>query len=374
MLRILILAGTLAVPMTATAAVFCVGSTAEFQAALDSAAGNGEPDEIRVKTGSYSLAAQGQPLIYVQQVPEDLVVSGGWSDFQTIQCLLQDGGPLDTSLNTSLEHELFRILVPTASAATGTPNRFEIRNLSFVGGTQSLLNSSAVLVYDLSDSADILIDRVFFGANSGFFGAALSLQGLSTVMIRNSVFHANEAIEDNGSILIGPGGESRGIYFLNNTVVNNQVDTPESGACGGLCIEEPDDGNSDYRALIANNVLWNNAYTDLRVGAAVVSFYFNSVVAEAVIDPEQQAGVIDTDPLLSQQFLDFTPTSTSPLIDAGLREPAPVPDPPFEQDWSLGTLDFYGGLIGRIHADGVDIGAVESPYSNTLFRDRFETP
>jgi hypothetical protein len=86
-------------------------------------------------------------------------------------------------------------------------------------------------------------------------------------------------------------------------------------------------------------------------------------------------GNLSVDPQLVQIGIDFTPGPGSLLIDRGRPQPTPpLPFPlPFNLDWSYGSVDFYGGAVPRVNGQGVDIGAVESPFRpDRMFQDRFE--
>ena len=58
------------------------------------------------------------------------------------------------------------------------------------------------------------------------------------------------------------------------------------------------------------------------------------------------------------------------MIDRGLAAPA-LRGSAFLLDWSYGNQDFNSGFPGRINGDLVDIGAVESPFLDRPFNDRF---
>lgn len=357
---------------SAIAAVFCVDNSTELQDALDAAAANGESDEIRIASGIYT--PPGAVFSYFQEDPDDLTLSGGWFPFLSQPCAIQDRNPFLTTIDGLENKRLFGVTIVPGNHSTTLPNRFELINLSFVNGRQTLLSTAPVNFSDTMASASLLIDRVYFAGNRGFAGAALKAEGGATITVRNSVFRDNTAIEGNGAIFVRPSADSVGIYFLNNTVIDNPIDTAEPIACGGLCIAQPNGDNQDYRAFIANNVLWNNDLTDLRVHFSVISYFFHNVVKEDSIFPLDESNNRSVDPRLSPLPLDFTPLSNSPLVDAGLPEPEPAADPPFEQNWSLGTHDFDGGATGRSFGFSVDIGAVESSFTEGVFSDRFESP
>ncbi len=69
--------------------------------------------------------------------------------------------------------------------------------------------------------------------------------------------------------------------------------------------------------------------------------------------------------------LDFTPSPESPLIDRGKNPPILAPNPPFNEDWSLGGVDLIGDL--RLQGVRVDVGALETfPLPDMIFVNSFE--
>ena len=72
--------GLLALANTATAAVFCVTTTAELNSAIATASTNGQADTIKIHIGSYLLT---QGLEYIDQSNNDLFISGGWFSIPT---------------------------------------------------------------------------------------------------------------------------------------------------------------------------------------------------------------------------------------------------------------------------------------------------
>ncbi|AKS42952.1 hypothetical protein [Wenzhouxiangella marina] len=356
----------------ALGAIFCVGTASEFRSALLDSRDNGEDDQIRLRSGNY-LSTEGFGFITDLELDRALSITGGWFDFNAINCFSQQGSdPTDTVIDGQDQ----RSGIVINALDVGSTSSLLIGNLSIVQGattsTDAGLRISGVAGFD----GEILIERVRFAGNDGGDGAALRAIGGNKLTVRNSVFQFNHTAGSGGTILFSMPAEDQGVYFINNTVINNSSDFEgiSTSATSGLSINLNQSGDNIPQALVANNLFWFNELADLFFSASGgIKHVYNNNYEQRLGIVQHSGNNLSLPPQLAPPILDFTPGEDSPLIDQGLAAPA-LRGIPFLLDWSYGSIDFDGGIIPRVHGDRVDIGAVESPYRDGFFRDRFQTP
>ena len=350
----------------AQAAVFCVDSSAELQSAFTTAASNGQNDEIRIKQGDY-LTPGVSPFIYSPAENETVEISGGWSDFNQLQCFSQLGDPMDTTLDAEgISTVLF------VGYDENIDFNLSIENVSLVDGFSGTSNAAGL---QIANPHMLSVNRVYFVSNEGAQVSALRVNGGDLVNISNSVFMFNESIAGEGTVNVRSDADGIGHYFVNNTLINNShdVQSPTSEATSGLYSRLNEDANGESQAMIINNLFWDNEDLDLRLTAAGSHYVYNNNYQQRLGTGDFNSGNISLAPQLSPLLLDFTPQPGSPLINQGRSMPSLIPIPtPFELGWSYGEEDFDGGIFGRVVDGRVDIGAVEAPPEVPIFKDGFE--
>jgi hypothetical protein len=362
----------LLLPWTLQAANFCVSNEQELDSALLVARDNGEDDEIRLRPGTYS-SADSFAFIITMEPDRSLSISGGWADFNTIQCFNQIGSsPFDTVIDGEDVETGFSV----NANGVGSTASLTISNLSIIQAATATFDAGLRITGDGGFAGEILVDRVRFAANSGNDGAAIWAVGGNKITIRNSVFQFNHTIGSGGTIKLTARAEDRGFYFINNTVIDSSSDFMGTSfsATSGLSVNLNQSLDNIPEILVANNLFWNNDLADMFFSATGgIEHLYNNNFEQRLGAVQNQANNISVPPRLTPQLFDYTPESDSLLVDQGLPAPA-LRGKSFLLDWSYGSQDFDGGVIGRVNGDRVDIGAVESPYRDGLFRDRFESP
>jgi hypothetical protein len=314
---ILILAGFFALPLTAHAADYCVGSVAQLKQAFLSAQSDGESSVIKVREGVYVLdedISYGQP-----DGREDgtLTVRGGYSG---ANCLFQTPNPVNTTIAGTAARSL------SLTQFLG----LRVEHLGFIGldvnlgGCPPVFLSCTLNVNRVrAQSSRMTID---LAGGSGLLRDSLFTNGRNDLAL---VVNVNEIV--NG-LPIG-GGPFR---MVNVTVVDALT------RFGGGDLNEPDSRLVDVR---------NSSFS--RTGAIEIETNRDLSVRFSrydSLDPDSGAAVLtgnntSLQPNFNAQFI---PNPGSPLIDRG-------------------TASVEGGLSRdvynepRVVGQSVDIGAAESP-------------
>ena len=339
----ILLASTTTLP--AAAAMLCATTPAELEAALETAATNGQHDEIRIKAGSYDLS--GVDLAY--DPPEgniDLDLSGGRSAFFGNPCgqqLARDAWA--TTLDGGGAGRILRIAIDSGQADIG------VRLLAFTDGHQSPgLGAGLSVTYGAKAGGTVTIERNAFLLNVADQAAALAIQGGSLQYVVNNLFVLNQAGSRAAAYLAT--SAPLGVSFTNNTVLAHSHDNGQQPAVSILA----------GRVLVANNHLWDNDGHDLDLGATGDRFlYHNNFESLLAHGGEVAEGNISVEPEYEGGFLDYTPARGSVLVDAGREPQGSLPL------WYIAALDFEGAA--RVVGAHVDIGAFEN---ETIFVDGFE--
>jgi len=350
------------------AEVFCVSNVDELRSAIIAAAFNGIDDEIRLRSGHYLLS---DSLGYTPANPQKLIISGGWFALGQVGCFAQGNRPQDTVIDGGNQ--------PIGISFNPVGGQVTLSQFSVIQTASTAIQIQAVPVFP----SELLVDRLYLSNNQGrplsVRFPELSVSRLPQIVtIRNSVFANNDNPAATGVVGVTIGAMEDRVYFLNNTVINNStaVITPSPTDTTGLLLDYDDDISvTGGSILLANNIFWNNDLSDVVVPNEANTYLFNSVYQQVLgqFDVERGTGAFDPELNLAN---DFTPRPGSPLIDQGLPEPQSErgEPPPFLEAWSYGAEDFNGGIFPRVQGDRVDIGATESPYQDSLFIDRFDTP
>jgi len=318
------------------AATFCVSNSAQLVSTLITAQNNGEPDEIRLKTGNYVAPFQ-QSFNYFAPDSETfgLKITGGWIDVLNNPCSVQPGYALNTAIDANFGNRAFTIF-PKGSQPV------EISGLTFTnglidgesGGGLNITARTTGGFVPVGFDGTIIVENNAFISNQADFGSALYILEANKIIVRNNLIVGNHATL-NSAVQLRNLNE-RGIYFTNNTVMNNSTDGTSNTVAAVSFFTA---GSS--QGFIANNILWNdNAALDL---------YFED------FNNSGDFHLYNND---IGSYLGFTKHeannfSVPPEFQAGI-----------EGDEGFTAMQ-------RILNDAIDIGAIEAA-SDVIFEDGFE--
>ena len=337
------------------AAAFCVHDSAGLQAALDTAASNGESDEIRVGTGLYLAPVGG--FTYNPSPPDaNLTIVGGWKPPFDFGCLLNEQNPAQTVLTGNGSGPVMKIIARDGNAT--------LRLLTFEdgqagsGGTAGLsLDSPINLDPNAHDSYTFTVERNLFVFNQGgAFGGLRVMMVDGLMQVINNVFAWNDASQSAALHLTALGQTL--IYVSNNSVLHNV-----GSGTAAIAIH----AGAPAPAWLYNNLFYDNDTADINLNSTgYVELQHNNLFTRIGATPVLEEATTSIVPTFqSGGFLClncFTLERASPLVDAGLE---PAPSFPF---WYLTATDAKGGPRD---IEGVDIGAFET---DRLFRNGFDPP
>lgn len=359
----------------ATGAEFHVGNGADFQAALDEAASNGEDDVIYLNFGVYrdcfyyvppstehrDLTIRGEP----GTRPEDVVLDG--SEWPWSPPLLLNDYDYDDEFGPVADVTIQGLTVQNGQSESGAMSGgMDIRMFAYNVTVRNCIiqNNSGqdvggglrieTLYNVVMENTRVLGNTLGSPDERWVYGGGVFINGvwLGDIVLRNNVIAGNAACcgsdeTSGGGLYIGGYACSMGpsIYLINNTIHGN--------ACAG-------DGGGVYvyagRNLYAyNNIVYGNT------GATGDDIYVNVVPADRVSrdnNYSDQAGSawteealrMNAEPLfVSPSRNDYHLNPGSPMRDAGA---AVVPDPP-----GLPSTDLDGAP--RVTGAAPDIGAYE---------------
>lgn len=254
------------------AATFNVDSVAEFQAALDAAAVNGQNDVVNVAAGAYNVTST---LQYASDENHSLTVTGAGSS----ATILDGGGGgrilsiSTSSANADITVQDLRLqngatpdngggLLVNASTASVILRRCMVRDCVASGGGS--VGGGANLT---SESGTVTVTSSTFRENtsSGNVGGLFAGTDSGTINLTNCSFYHNSVSNSGGSSYFGDGGGAMAysggtcqIYIRGNTFTGNI-------ASGG---DNPDGGGMMVYPLGENStvVMENNTFTDNRAG------------------------------------------------------------------------------------------------------------
>lgn len=330
----------------AQASMFCVGSTAELQAALAAAETEYNVSEIKLKTGTYfAPAPSGFVFRGLQGGSSWLVIVGGYNSDCTARTLsvyatlLQGNG-----LNSVLSIEM----------PNGSPSRrVYLENFMIVGGdTPSNANTSGGGLrysgsYDGGFQELYLYNLLISGNHSNYFAGGMDVyMGDGGVRLANVLFSNNSAALQfgQGSVTIARGDTvGGGVDVINSTFANGSC-TPGSGRGCGLALRTQ--GNAVAR--VYNSLFGGHAIGDLNFELSAAKQVYRSNVPSILGVTTTLSDVVNVDPQFTATF-ELAPAS--PFINWGMS-----PGLPFQP---LGY-----DLVGQLRVNGViDAGAFESPRS-----------
>jgi hypothetical protein len=319
----------------ATAAETCVlaGDAPAFQAALDTAASNGQDDVIMLQAGDYDLTAA-PTLSYLPGAEQhDLTIVGGY--FADPESGDPCGGiqSLDAR-DTVIEGGKEILLAMPSGVGSITLSTFTIASMVSSG-------KPVVIGAPAGATGDLTVDKMIFKQNGSSGDTAVSLEADSgALIVANSVFDQNISLASYNAVRIHNRrpDDSLCIEITQSTFARNATSVPAVGL-GGDGLSEP------CAPLVIDSVFWGNSTGQLQVNWPAVGIFFNDDVGDlSELDGMDVSDTISVDPLFAANL---SLSDMSPLRDAGLVSGL-IPN---------GTYDVTGSQ--RIYGSMPDIGAFE---------------
>jgi len=331
---------------------FCVANDVELINALDVADSNNVSDHIKLRSATF-FSPSGGFIYNGTNEAHDIEISGGWTpngvgsgdctffDYTTSSSInglgLNSGLSIiaNSSTNISIRHVTFK------------NGDLGLNGVNSLGGGLMIENNSLL-------EETILIEGCTFVNNTAVDGAALLIFGQNdSVVVRNNLFTGNTA-GTGGTINISQ-NNGDGVFFINNTVINNDGEEPASG----MIISS----TNLAKSFIINNVLWANQVADLQLLGNGIKHLYNNDITLMVdyVGTLISSGNIS----LSPMYLlgGYLPMKDSPLFNSGRH-------PLIAETWQLSNFDIRGR--NRILHGRVDIGAFERQLPDLIFADDFE--
>ena len=337
----------------AEAASFCVVDGAELRQALSTAAGNGESDRIRLRSGSFSVTTSSVAFYYFTSESFDLEISGGWVSVGPQPCLAQTGRADATVLSGSGVRQVLSL-----GGASGTSGNISVSNLTIRDGDSAQQGAGLNLGGIAGFVGDLSVSNVVFDGNvSATFGGGLTAGADGGVLkLINNLFLRNKCGSDYCAANLTVNAASASSYrafFSYNTVVANicTPGAPPSCDTAGVRI------GGSARSLFIGNAFAFNAGADLKLQNLTSDVYNNNVV-DILGSPAASGGNLSlSNPLFVDPFsADYRLMFASPLRNAGSAA------------IGLPAVDLDGAP--RLNDYQYDIGAFEN--QDHLFGSSFE--
>ncbi|TDR17411.1 hypothetical protein [Marinicella litoralis] len=350
------------------AASFCVSNGAELQNALAIADSNNQTDHIKLRFGVFTAPTGGFTYSGFTE-DHDLEISGNWFTFNNNSCgsRILANDPLSHSTLSGNN---------TASALNIIPGALGDISISYLVLTEGNAGDfgGGLRLFPLAEYlGNVLIENNVFIDNTADEAGALYVVGGNRLVIRNNLFTENQSDSSTGSVIISQQnsvgtGDSPGVYFTNNTVMNNFASVGHTNLFAGTSIKVYESSS----AFMANNIFWANTAGDLSLTGDGYKYLFNNDLGVVIGAADETSGNFSVTPEFETGLLNFKPALNSALSNRGKRPPTFTHIPPhFDELWSLGDLDLSGA--GRIYGTTVDVGAIESEsLSDLIFEDGFE--
>ena len=221
----------------ATAATFCVNTEATAQAALSTAATNGESDTIRFRAGLIELA-NGLDFTTASASADDqpLTLTGGYNTGCT-----QRTGTTSLDGNGSVRILDMRIHGPQSVV---------IDRLSFVDGYDAQRGGNLYVgLFNTGGGGSVRVDNsAFLLGRAELSAGGFDFTGFGTVRFRNNLVIGNSA----GSFPAGAFNITGTTYLVGNTMTDNLTDDGE----GWALYANPTGAASNL--WLSNNILWGN--------------------------------------------------------------------------------------------------------------------
>lgn len=205
------------------AATFCVGSSSELQAALTAAGGNGQSDDIRIRTSMGLPTAPAQPgVTYVLNIEDgrDVHVSGGWTN---PTCTSSTSNAFLTQLAPHGHATVLRVNTPPDQDPSP---KLSLRRLTLTTLNIRRENVSACAA-EISADLDVELDAIMVREVSCSGVGLLIALGGGELRIVNSVF-ADNSLDYPLFFGFAFGGQRIGSVLLaNNTIAFNSIKNSE---------------------------------------------------------------------------------------------------------------------------------------------------
>ena len=330
------------------AATFCVDTSGELLAALNTAVVNTEDDEIRIKAGTYANASLGATAFsYTGFQSFAISIQGGWESFLQFDCFRSVDDPTATVLSGSNVRRVLQL-----SGSQDASGEMVIENLTLRDGN-AVERGGGLRLQGIGFTGNVRIERVYFEGNvSDGLGGGASIFTQGLVTLRNNVFLGNRGNGVGAAVIHANFANASNVrsFIGNNTVVANSCN-PNPCATGGFFVF------GTARASVYNNAFHANAGNDVQFSGTSADLLFNNI-RQYLGTPVNVSGNIDVDPMFEEPLaVDFRLKSASSLIDAGTS------------NLYSGLTDFVGAP--RVNGAQIDIGALEN--TRTVFASSFET-
>ncbi|HKE46636.1 MAG TPA: choice-of-anchor Q domain-containing protein [Rhodanobacteraceae bacterium] len=362
-----VLLALLVVAPAARAATFCVGTADELVAALATAEGNAEDNDIWIRTGVYAAPDAGFR-IDLKDGAHSLSVAGGFTDEA---CTERTHAASATVLDG---REVVRPL--TIDTSTSFGNATAEHSIAVSGITFQNGRDASVSGLKISDSGPIY-GGIIVVENNAFLdnatttgslfqgGPALNaatdgpdFSGGTGLFVRNNLF-ARNASETTPAVFVYSNNR---IDVTNNTFVDNV-------SLDATLDERVTFGSFTFSGIaFSNNIFFgNNAQGDpatFDIHLTDVTDLVNNALVSTTGTPNSESGTLDADP----HFADATHgnyrlAEGSLLIDAGADDPA----------GGAGEFDLDG--TARLKGTHIDVGAYEFEAEvsvDAIFADGFD--
>lgn len=219
----------------AQAHTFCVGDPAGLQAALATAAGNGEADSIQLVRGFYSVA----DFSFNSAEALGLDITGGYD----AGCNATDADARQTVLDGGGAYQVLQ---------TYSPGAVSIRYLTVQSGVKSGSSGAGLQLGGTGPASAVTLGNLILRNNTSDYGAGGVVIGVEgDVSISNNLFVDNSA-PGTAALYIFVGVPAS-IYITNNTFSANTATTPYNAAAY-LNVN-----SSGVSAHVSNNIFWGNA-------------------------------------------------------------------------------------------------------------------
>lgn len=329
----------------ATGASFCVHNPAEFQAALTTAASNGEDDVIKVHQGVYALT---QELLFLTQESNSLDISGGWFSFPT-PCAVQFPDARATVIDGQGSSGGLSI-----NSQVSPPGSYAVGNLTIRRTTSASLGHApgiriAFVSTTTAGNADLYNLIIRENSETQPNPVGIKTFGPMNLRIRNTL-----VADNTGPGVVGVNAEnvlSGSVYLHHVTIAGNQgtgdgyAGIVKAGAA---------------TLTVENSIIWGNTSANAQGNcplAVTNADRLRFVIATTVCG--QQSGSNIGVQFLNPRFLDsdYRIGSNSPAFDIGMNPPT---QPLIAKD-----IENNNRVIGP----KPDLGAYES---TRLFANGFE--
>jgi hypothetical protein len=350
----------------AHAATYCVGTTQELRDALNAAAASGADDEIRVRTGFYSVTTR---LVYSSPNGGWMFVLGGYFPANGNDCGARNLDAGATVLDGGGVSPVMAIYFNPPQGSTPSGPRLGVDNLTLQNGMATGFVRGGGL--DISSFPDIYteiwLDNLIVRNNSGYFSGGINASAArGLVRVANSFFDGNAApTSASGQLAVNVNATnvSHGVVLANNTFVNGTCAGDGFRGCGlGMIV------CAGVNAQLSNNIFWNNAINDATIegctiiglGNGAVAMAYNRVpVISGSLAPTISNAIAVAPDFVNPAAGNYTLPNNSPYLNQGLG-PIPI--------YSYNSFDVAGGR--RVRSGVLDLGAFEN--QDAVFGNGFE--